>query len=473
MMTTSGYGRDSLISLLGIGHLVSNPSKFPFLGLKDSNYQNKKFFNGKYSFGAVADLDLMMKIYEFYQENWDIDAVQERYGSNLIVADTEIVHHVHQTNSQVYDYSGKERYDASYVMSDINFGSKFNLITGLRMEKNKTSYFSFSSLDHALPHWIFVGESETHDRENSHFFPALFLTFKPTPWLNIRYAKTRTLTRPDYSNLIPLSRASGQYRTIDWRNKFLKPGISENNDISISFNQDKLGFITLGYFRKDIQDLIYSSGSRIVLPEDTLRYDISSNYEYYKILDYSLNNPNKVNLEGWEFDYQTRFFYLPSFLNGIVFNANYTIANSKVQYPRTVIEGYFDFELFEYIENNIDGTYTAKLIDQPDEIINVSIGYDYQGFSSRLSMLYNDDVFMSTNFWPELRETTDPYTRWDLSIKQNLPTEGLEIFLNVSNVTEANDVNRYNGYNSFGNNLKSEQHYGRTIDLGFRYSFNN
>ena len=60
-------------------------------------------------------LDLMMKIYEFYQENWDIDAVQERYGSSLIVADTEIVHHVHQTNSQLYDHSGKETYDASYV----------------------------------------------------------------------------------------------------------------------------------------------------------------------------------------------------------------------------------------------------------------------------------------------------------------------------------------------------------------------
>ena len=124
--------------------------------------------------------------------------------------------------------------------------------------------------------------------------------------------------------------------------------------------------------------MIYSSGSRIILPKDTLRYDISSNYEYYKILDYSLNNPNKVKLKGWEFDYQTRFWYLPSFLNGLVFNANYTIANSKVQYPRTVIEGYFDFELFEYIENNIDGTYIEKLIDQPDEIINISIGYDYK-----------------------------------------------------------------------------------------------
>ena len=86
-------------------------------------------------------------------------------------------------------------------------------------------------------------------------------------------------------------------------------------------------------------------------------------------------------------------------------------------------------------------------------------------------MLNKDNVFMSTNFWPELRQTTDPYTRWDLSIKQDLPVNGLELFLNISNITESTDVNRYRGFNSYGNNLKSEQHYGRTIDLGFRYSF--
>ena len=86
-------------------------------------------------------------------------------------------------------------------------------------------------------------------------------------------------------------------------------------------------------------------------------------------------------------------------------------------------------------------------------------------------MLSKDDVFMSTNFWPELRETTDPYTRWDLSMKQDLPLKGLQLFLNVNNITESIDVNRYRGYSSYGDNLKSEQHYGRTIDLGFRYSF--
>ena len=33
--------------------------------------------------------------------------------------------------------------------------------------------------------------------------------------------------------------------------------------------------------------------------------------------------------------------------------STHTIANSKVQYPRTVIEGYFDFELFEYITTGL------------------------------------------------------------------------------------------------------------------------
>ena len=59
------------------------------------------------------------------------------------------------------------------------------------------------------------------------------------------------------------------------------------------------------------------------------------------------------------------------------------------------------------------------------------------------SMLSKDDVFMSTNFWPELRETTDPYTRWDLSMKQDLPLKGLQLFLNINNITESIDVNRY------------------------------
>ena len=59
--------------------------------------------------------------------------------------------------------------------------------------------------------------------------------------------------------------------------------------------------------------------------------DLESMYDAYQIQDYQLNNPNQVSLKRWEFDYQTRFWYLPSFLSGLVLNANYTMASSEVK----------------------------------------------------------------------------------------------------------------------------------------------
>ena len=357
-------------------------------------------------------------------------------------------------------------------MADLDIGTQINVVTGGRIETNETIYHSNKGFDHALPHWIYTGEAVSHKRKNSFYLPAFFLNYKPKPWLSIRYAKTHTLTRPDYINIIPLMRVStGSIRNVDWRNKFLKPGKSENTDISLSAHEDKLGLVTMSYFEKNIQSLIYSSGSRVIFKEDTLDYGMTNDLVNDQIINYTLNNPNAVFLKGWEFDYQTRFWYLPGILKGLVFNANYTRTSSKVKYPLTYIKSEFDWSVPGVVKSNIDTIYVDRLLDQPNKIINLSLGYDYKGFSGRLSMLYKDDVFMNTNFWPELREITDKYRRWDLSMKQEIPMNGLEIFLNVSNLTDAIDVNRFRGKNSSGNDLKSEQHYGKTIDVGFRYSF--
>ena len=189
-------------------------------------------------------------------------------------------------------------------------------------------------------------------------------------------------------------------------------------------------------------------------------------------------------------------------LRGLVYNANYTRTFSEVKYPRTEIQQEFVFTpSFGVITTNVDSFYVDRLIDQPNEIFNFSLGYDYKGFSGRLSMLYMSDVFTSTNFWPELRETTDAYRRYDLSMKQKLPIEGLELYLNVANLNEAIDVTRKRGFNRYdpsftvemyedltsqsyndiddhlatvpvSNRAKAlEQHYGSTIDFGFRFNF--
>ena len=459
--------REGLVETYDLSSYMVHPDRLPLTAFIDSSYDGSSFFDGRYSFGAVADLEFMHEVYDYFATNWN------KFTSNTTI-DEYVMHHIHQTNSQVYDYEGLEKYNASYFMADIDFGRSLNVVVGSRNEINETTYRSNSLLDHALPHWIYVGDSTKHKRKNSYNLPALFLNFKPNDWLSIRYAQTNTLTRPSYTDIIPLQRANGGARSLDWRNKFLEPGESKNIDFSVSFHQDKLGLFTIGFFKKDIKNLIYASGSRILFADDTSRLDISGNYQDYIINDYVSNNPENVHLDGFEIDYQTRFWYLPGPLSGIILNANYTATNSKVKYPITFLEQEIIWAPFQVIKYNIDTTYTDRLLDQPNEIINLSIGYDYKGFSGRLSMLYNDDIFVNTAFWPALRQTTDAYRRWDLSIKQKLPVDGLSIYLSASNITETNDVNRFRGRTSIDSgseNLSAEQYYGKTIDLGFRYSF--
>tara|TARA_X000001036_G_scaffold394425_1_gene394720 strand:- start:178 stop:1305 length:1128 start_codon:yes stop_codon:yes gene_type:complete len=374
------------------------------------------------------------------------------------------MHRLHETNTIMYDYTGEENYNAHYAMLDMDIGSKFNIIAGGRSERNETLYGSWRSQRSALPHWAYTGERYSHERENEFWLPALFLRFKPFSWLNIRFAQTNTLTRPNYTDIIPLYEINGPGANVDYRNPFLNPGESENMDVSVTFLQNHLGLFSVGYFEKNITNLIYSSGRRYI--SDPSEYGLPEGTHKYYIQNYTSNNPYAVKLSGFEIDFQTRFWYLPKALSGLVLNANYTITDSEVRYPRTIIE--FDIDWgppLTTTTTNIDTFYVDRLIDQPDEIINVSLGYDYKGFSGRLSMLYKSNVFMRTDFWPELRQSTDDYRRWDLSMKMDLPVDGLEVFLNVSNITEAVDRNIFRDQS-----LSMKQHYGKTIDLGFRYS---
>ena len=64
-------------------------------------------------------------------------------------------------------------------------------------------------------------------------------------------------------------------------------------------------------------------------------------------------------------------------------------------------------------------------------------------------------MFFHGKFLPGLRESTDAYRRYDISMKQKLPIKGLELYLNISNLTEAVDIRRLRGYNPFDPNFLS------------------
>ena len=481
---------------------------YPFM---DKDYNDEGFLDGKYTLGPFADLDKMNQLFSYFRANWNWDPYHEN-----------IMHHFHKTQSLIYDYSGTEEYNARYAMTDLNIGRKLNVITGVRLEDNITRYTSYHGQETSLPHYNSMGSDtvSNHTRKNSYTLPSLFLKYQPEDWLILRYANTKTLTRPNYSDIIPLYNISGAARAVEYRNPYLEPGVSKNNDYVVSFNNKHLGLLSFSYFSKKIEGLIFSSGQRYIT--DPSLYGLPGYAEKYRINDYKANNPYVVNLDGFEIDYQTRFWYLPKLLRGLVFNANYTRTNSEVKYPRTVIETKVIFDpSFQVVTLNLDSLYVDRLLDQPRDIVNLSLGYDYKGFSGRLSMNYISNVFSTTNFWPGLREDTDAYRRYDLSMKQKLPIKGLELYLNISNLTEAVDITRLRGFNPYDPDFddsiydeildpslfsyfdptggddgsgarvglnpdiaellgrvprdqrakSQEQHYGRTIDIGFRFAF--
>jgi TonB-dependent receptor len=411
------------------------------LGFMDYNYRPVNFLNGNYELGPVSDVSLLHGVYELLLPH---DVMRNDWSASLL-----------------NDYSGNEEYGARYIMVDLKLGSRINFITGGRYEKNITTYTSTQGYA-GISSWMeYSSNRVTHSRINEFWLPNYMLRIRPTDWFDIRFAQTHTLSRPNYTQILPFWYV--RPTSVSWKNADLKVARSLNNDLYFSVNQQHIGLLTLGVFTKRIKDLIFSVGKKLII--DPEEYGLDEDVKKRFIYGVTMNNPFAVEMQGMEVDWQTRFWYLPGFWNGFVLNMNYTYIHSEAQYPRTEIVTTYYFEpSFRAEMTNVDTFYTDRMIDQPNNIANIAIGYDRKGFSARLSMLHISQVFQRTDFWKELRQSTDDYTRWDLSVKQDLPWYGLQIYGNINNITGSVDRNLVKGKGF----PSSEQHYGRTADIGLR-----
>ncbi|MDZ7723064.1 MAG: hypothetical protein U5R06_09740 [candidate division KSB1 bacterium] len=182
----------------------------------------------------------------------------------------------------------------------------------------------------------------------------------------------------------------------------------------------------------------------------------------------NINNPNAANLYGLETEWQSNFWFLPGALKSLVLNVNYTYTYSNLTYPRR--EAVWEMVRVGIIKvpkivGMVDGSYDARLLDQPTHTLNFTVGYDYKGFSIRTSMQYKSDVFAANNWYEELRETTEPLTLWDMKIQQQLPVKGLQVFANFNNLSRAVEQTSNNGTGWF----TSKSYYGFSADVGLRY----
>jgi hypothetical protein len=172
-----------------------------------------------------------------------------------------------------------------------------------------------------------------------------------------------------------------------------------------------------------------------------------------------LNNPHPAYIKGLEFEWQTNFWYLPKPLNSMILNVNYTRVWSEMDYQQlrnipidtTYIDPVTGRRVTKIIGyNTIDTVRTARLLNQGNNILNVALGFDYKGFSSRISFNMQGNVITTVGGRPEDDQFTGNIYKWDFTIKQKLPIDGLSISLS--------------GINIFHNATKTYRNFRRVVD---------
>jgi TonB-dependent receptor len=423
-------------------------------GFYDPNMDFGKFLKGDYGMFSAVDvgtIDRIMNEIETLgiastQPKTVPDYVPDVYGSTAS------------------DYSGHEIRSALYLMGTFNVGTQVTIVPGVRYQGLRTSY--------TAPH--FVGNADatspypsellhtmvTQDEYHGYWLPHVSVKYDPLEWLSLRGAYTNTLAYPDFGQIIPrMDVASNSGHWVVWNNYALKPARSHNYDFQATVHENNVGLFAVSPFLKRIDDQIFGQATYITDPS---KYAGVPSYTRTFSLNTYINNPNRVDVWGIETEWQTHFWYLPGPLNGLVLNVNYTHIFSSAKYPYTVTT---HSPVYPFPTIHIDTTYEDRLIQQPKNIVNLSIGYDYGQFSILASMIYQSQVYNGTDFYNALRSDKSKYLRWDLSVKQGLPWSGLELYFDLNNVNSEADVYLIRG-SGFPT---SESNYGLKADLGLRW----
>ncbi len=425
---------------------TADGTNITFTDFADPDYSFGDFLKGKYTLGQPMNVDLMLKVIEVAKGN---PGAGNGGGYKPQVL-----------GSRLYDYRGNEKRSAGYAMLSFNYGEALTLLPGARYQSLTTSYTALRAkqiggggLDSA---------ETTSSKTHGYLLPMVHMQYKPMEWLRFHFAYTNTINYPDYNTIIPMYLIGTNF--VLYNNTDLKPARSQNFDVVMSVYSNEVGLFTVGGFKKRITDLIFPVK---LYPNDFSAYpELKDQVKVgteLRALNTYINNPIDIDVIGIETEWQTNFWYLPGALTGLVLNINYTHIFSEAKYPKTYIGSFLDSNFIQQTYS-VDTLYTTRLLNQPNDVINVSLGYDYAGFSVRVSMLYKDNVFQRPDFWVQNRVNSDKYVRYDLSAKQELPWYGIQLFVNLNNITGEDDVD-INQSTSF---ITSQQRYGMTADVGLR-----
>jgi TonB-dependent receptor len=357
---------------------------------------------------------------------------QEEDALELAELDSEV-------ESNGATYSNEEDILAVYLMGKIDIND-LRIVAGLRYEDTD---FSTSGMRVEL-----IENEETDveevvntlwksDRSYNHLLSSLNARYEFSDKLVARFAYTQTISRPKFEDVAAYQiietkteEDDGVFvteREAEAGNPELLPYESENIDLSIEYYPGDIGVLSAGYFHKSIDNFIIIA-------------DVAGTegWEGYEEVTQAING-DTATVDGIELS------WVKGFNNGFLISANGTITDSEAE---TLLDG----EL-----------YKTSLPNQSDRIGNLTLGYENNQMSLRLTMSYKSENLEEID--GDLIRMEDSHQQIDFTAKYFI-NESMHVYFNAINI---NDEPYYNYFDTPSVNAQYEE-YGRTLELGFNWT---
>jgi TonB-dependent receptor len=316
------------------------------------------------------------------------------------------------------NYEAIEDVTAGYAMSDMWLSPRLLFVPGVRVEKTSSNYLS------ALP------GSVRAKNDYSNVLPGANLRFNLSDNTNFRVAVTRAISRPNYSDLVPVDYQPDATTRI-LGNPALKPAQATNFDLMYEHFDSRLaGVFSAGFFAKKLTNPVevYNTVSGTVTTTQP-------------------RNSGDGTIKGFEVAILQNLarIGLPSF--GI--NANYTYADSKIK---------------ELVSNR-----ERTMVGQSKHLASASLNYENYGFSGQLSYQFKGKQIEASGT-SDISDTYEAdYTRYDISLSKKLKN-------NTSIFFQGNNLNDAPLHFYFANPVTKKpfdvqvEHYGPSYQMGLKWS---
>lgn len=261
----------------------------------------ENFLDGRFDFGPILDVQLLRQFRADFADAFLLEATID-----------------------LEDYIAGEDIISQYGMAEVHFGDRVMVLPGVRVEQTRTNYASVFGRPIVSENGRFLGglRDTSGTRTYTEWLPMFHVRYKTTGWMDIRLAATRSLSRPDYFDLVPFERVIHFNTEVTRGNPDLRHTTAWNYDVFLSFYGNR-GLLTLAGFYKNLNDISFLRNTRIQDTSDFFGYDLTS----------PVNSDEKTTVKGFEIEVQTNLRTMPSPWDGVVLGFNYSHITSKTFFP--------------------------------------------------------------------------------------------------------------------------------------------